>query len=252
MELIDNPTGNYRYLTGGASYASGVVAMPGYAIERATLHEPLPYRQGFEALEQYLLAQGRLRAALCAVELRSPVPWSFDGFAEFNRGYQRVLADRKLLVDGRSPLARTTVTPEIRPPAEPSLYAFSYTVPSREPNQPLTFVAAGVTELMEGPPGPESIVRAGETSTEALREKAVYVMGAMQARLNGLGATWADVTTLGIYTVYPLHPFLSTEILDVAGPAAMHGVHWVFSRPPVIGLDFEIDLRGVRHDIWIG
>ncbi len=161
MELINNPTGTYRYLTGGAFYASGVVAMPGYAIERATLHDPLAYQQGFEALEQHLLAQGRPRAALCAVELRSPTPWSFDGFAEFNRGYQRVLADRDLLVNGRNPLARTNVAPEVRPPAEPSLYAFSYKVPSREPKQPLTFVVAGAAELMEEPPGPEAIVRPG-------------------------------------------------------------------------------------------
>ena len=110
----------------------------------------------------------------------------------------------------------------------------------------LTFVAAGSGELRPGPASRASVVRPDETSADALREKAAHVMGVMQARLTGLGATWADVTAVGVYTVHPLESFLATEVLAAMGPAGIHGVHWYLSHPPIAGLAYEMDLRGVR------
>jgi hypothetical protein len=37
----------------------------------------------------------------------------------------------------------------------------------------------------------------------------------------------------------------------VAGPAAVHGVRWYPSHPPIIGLEYEMDLRGVVHDLTL-
>src|SRR5689334_18261653 len=116
MELIDNPHGGYRFLTGIAPYSSGVLAAPGYEIVRVTLHAPPPYQPGFELIERFLAEQGRPRAALCAVELRTPSPWSFEGFAGFNAEYQGLLATWDLLLDGRNPIARTNVAPQIAAP----------------------------------------------------------------------------------------------------------------------------------------
>ena len=82
-----------------------------------------------------------------------------------------------------------------------------------------------------------------------MQAKAIAVMQAMQARLTGLQATWSDVTTVDIYTVQPLQPYLATAILKLMGQAAIHGVHWFYSRPPIIGLEFEMDMRGVRREI---
>mgnify|MGYP004357002167 FL=1 len=31
----------------------------------------------------------------------------------------------------------------------------------------------------------------------------------------------------------------------------VHGVRWYLSRPPIIGLDFEMDLRGYRQKFWL-
>src|SRR5262245_54873376 len=130
MELIDNPRGGYRFITGGSAYSSGVVATPGYSIVHATLRQPLPYRQGFDLIDRHLQAQGRPRAALCAIELRSPQPWSFEGFDAFNQGYRQLLDQWELPVGTHNPVARTNVAPVLLPPAEPSLYACSYTVPA--------------------------------------------------------------------------------------------------------------------------
>ena len=127
--LLDNPHGNYRFLTGIAPYSSGVVAMPGHEIIHVTLAHPIPYRQGFERIEQLLGHVGRSKQTLCAVELRLPAPLSFDGFADFNREYQELLASWNLPLDGRNPVARTNIAPALMPPAEPSLYAFAYTMP---------------------------------------------------------------------------------------------------------------------------
>jgi hypothetical protein len=92
-------------------------------------------------------------------------------------------------------------------------------------------------------------VRPDETSPDAMREKASYVMSVMQARLTGLGGTWSDVTAVGIYTPHPLESFLATEVLAAMGPAAVHGVHWYLSHPPIAGLAYEMDLRGVRREL---
>jgi hypothetical protein len=246
--LLPGPDPSYRFLPGGEPYSSGVVATPGWAVVHAILQAPVPWREGFAAIARHLTSLKRPRTALCAIELRIPTPLTFAGFAEFNRGYRALLGEWGLLVDGRNPVARTNVAPVVGPPSEASLYAFSHTVPAETTGRP-TFVAAGSGELRPGPASRASVVRPDETSLDAMREKAAYVMGVMGARLTGLGATWADVTTVDIYTAHPIEGFLATEVLAAMGPAAIHGVHSYLAHPPIAGLAYEMDLRGVRHEI---
>lgn len=251
MDLIPSRDGSYRFLPGIDPYSSGVIASPGYEIVHATLQTPVPYREGFALAERHLAARGRPRTALCAIELRLPAPLGFAAFGEFNRGYRQILADWGLLVEDRNPVARTNVAPVVGPPAEPSLYAFSCTVAGASGGA-ATFVVAGSGELRERSMEAAGIVRGGETSADALREKAAYVMGVMQARLLGLGASWPAVTAVDVYTPHPIEPFLATEILGVMGPAAAHGVHWFLSHPPIAGLEYEMDVRGIRQEIRLG
>lgn len=245
--LRDGPNGGYRFLPGIAAFSSGVVALPGWEIGHATLAAPLPWREGFARIERHLGAQGRPRTALCAIELRSPAPYTFDGFAAFNEGYRSLLADWKILVGDVNPIARTNVAPVVGAPGEPVLYAFSYTVPGATPAP--TFVVAGAGELQDRAMGPEGIVRRGDTSPDGLRDKARFVMGVMAQRLAALGGDWSRVTAIDVYTAHPLHDFLADEILRPAGPAAVRGVHWYPSRPPIEGLEFEMDLRGVGREM---
>jgi hypothetical protein len=247
--LRDVPAGRYRYLPGIAPYSSGVAAMPGHQIVRATLRVSTPWRDGFRLIDGHLREQGRARAALCAIELRSPAPFTFAGFDAFNAEYRQLLGEWGLLIDGDNPIARTNVAPVVGAPAEPTLYAFSYTATGGTVRP--TFVTAGSGELREGASGPEGIVRRGETSPDAVREKAAFVMGVMLARLGALGGSWPDVTTIGIYTAWPIHPFLADTVLGPAGPAAIHGVRWFPSRPPIAGLEYEMDLRGVRQEVFV-
>jgi hypothetical protein len=76
-----------------------------------------------------------------------------------------------------------------------------------------------------------------------MREKAQFVLGAMELRMTALGLSWADTTTSQIYTVHEIHGFLADEV--VRRGAAPDGVTWTYARPPVGGLAFEMDVRGV-------
>src|SRR5438477_1206881 len=122
--------GNYRFLTHAFQYSGGVAAEPGYAIERARFARPLPLDAGFDAIESYLARLGRPPTAFCACELRSPAQFTDAGFVAFNRSYVERLAAWGIFKDEVNPVARSNVCPEIRPPAEPMFYAFSYTMPA--------------------------------------------------------------------------------------------------------------------------
>jgi hypothetical protein len=249
MATVPCPAGQYRFLPGIEPFSAGVVAMAGHEIVHVTLQAPVPYREGFDLIDAHLRAAGRPRAALCAVELRIPRPFSFDGFDAFNRPYRSLLEAWGLLVDGVNPIARTNVAPVVGAPAEGSLFGFAYTVPSAEGGAP-TFVVAGSGDVRGRTAA--DIVRAGETSPAALAEKAAFVMATQAERLRGLGGGWVDVTAVDIYTAHPIHDFLERAILAAMGPAAVHGVHWYPSHPPIEGLAYEMDMRGVRQEVRRG
>ena len=183
--LVRNPKGNYSFLRGIAPYSAGAVADEGYEIVHVRFQQPVRLADGFERVREHLAQVSRPAQALCGMELRSPKPFTFQGFNEFNQGYIEVLTKWGVFVDTVNPVARTNVAPEIGAPVAPSLYGFSYTVPSRTGKK--TFVVAGAGELPEGSLDPHDVVRAGETSADALGEKIRFVMGLMSARLRGLG-----------------------------------------------------------------
>jgi hypothetical protein len=248
MPLIDHPSGDHRFLPGIAPYSCGVVSKPGFEIAHVTFHRPVPYAQGFRVIEAHLAAENRPKTALCGIELRSPAPFTFQGFAEFNAEYARILESWGLFVEGVNPVARTNVAPAVAPPAEPVLYGFSYSRPC-DPSLPPTFVGAGAGELPEGVLEAEAIVRAGDNSPGGIAAKAGFVMALMENRLWGLGGDWPDVTAIDVYTVHPVEPLLPEIILGRAGAAATHGIRWFYRRPPIVGIEYEMDLRGVRTEL---
>jgi hypothetical protein len=244
--LRDGPDGSYRFLPGIAAFSSGVVATPGWDIVHATLATPTPWREGFARIERHLRELGRPRVALCGIELRSPAPFTFEGFDAFNDGYRALLAEWSILVGGENPIPRTNVAPVRAAPSEPVLYAFAYTVPGPTPAP--TFVVAGAGEMRDRARGRAGIVRVGDTSADAMREKARFVMSVMRARLAALGGAWDRVTAIDVYTAEPIHALVD-EILGPLGRAAIHGIRWFPSRPPIEGLEFEVDLRGVGREL---
>jgi hypothetical protein len=247
--VLSNARGGYSFLKGIDPYSGGVIAGSGFTIEHVRLSRLLPWKTGFERVDTHLRAAGRPRQALCAISLRSPKPFSFTGFGDFNVAYQKLLAAWDIPVDSLNPVARTNVASELEPPAEPSLYSFAYTLPATGAAK--SFVVSGGGELPEGSLDPHDVVRRGETSRDALREKARFVLGLMDGRLRALGAGWDDVTATNVYTVHDVNALLATEILPRAGRAREHGITWHYARPPIVSIEYEMDLRGCAREVVI-
>ncbi len=247
MEILKHRDGGYRFIKGVFPYSGGVAAEPGFEIERARFASVVPMEDGFKRIASHLASIGRPLASFCACELRSPKPFTEDGFREFNRGYGAVLKEWKAFVDGINPIARSNVCPELDPPAAPGFFAFSYTVPARAGSRP-GFVIAGCGEVPEGKGNyRDHIVRRGDVSPDGLREKARWVLGEQERRMEALGFGWADVTATQLYTVHDPHPFLGEEL--VRRGAMRAGLTWHFCRPPVMEIDFEMDCHGVGREL---
>jgi len=248
-QVLAFPNGGYRFIKGPFQFSSGVAAEPGFEIERARFARPIQLAEGFRAIEAHFEAIGRPLTGFCACELRSPAPFTDSGFTDFNRHYVGTLETWGVYRSGVNPVARSNVCPEIGPPATPSFYAFSYTVPIRAGQRP-TFVIAGSGEAREGQGSyRDRIVRYGETSSDALREKARWVHDEIERRLGLLGVGWQDATATQVYTVHDLHPLLADEI--AARGAMPAGLTWHYARPPVIGLEYELDVRGVAREVVV-
>ncbi|MDA1054575.1 MAG: RidA family protein [Planctomycetota bacterium] len=242
-----NPRGGYRFLPGIEPYSSGVVAEPGWEIVHATLARPLVWHDGLDSIRRHLEHMGRNRHALCGVELRCPEPFSMDGFVAFNRQYRSLLEDWDMLVDGANPIARTNVAPVENAPNESVVFGFSYTQPSNINRT--TFVVAGGGEL-RGSLDAKNIVRVGETSEDAIIEKARCVVEIMRERLASLGDNEL-LSQINVYTAHNLRRVFAEEIIPVLPAAAHLGVRWYYSRPPVRHIEFEMDMRGVVRDVVI-
>jgi hypothetical protein len=235
------PDGGFAFLRGVFPYSQGVVALDGFAIERARFAAPMPLAEGFRFIAAYLARLGRPRTAFCACELRSPKPFTFEGFAEFNRGYVAVLEEWGLFRDGVNPVARSNVAPVIDPPQAPCFHAFSYTVARADASS--TFVVAGSGEWPEGGKFPDDIAARGDPSEAGMRAKAALVLDTMERRMRGLGGfTWKNASAVQVYSGYALPV---EDIVRRAGP----GLQWNYCRPPIEGLDFEMDVRGLPTEL---
>jgi len=248
-DVLPFPDGGYRFLRGVFPYSAGVAAMPGYEIVRARLARPLAIEPGFAAIRAHLESVRRPLTSFCACELRSPAPFTEQGFKDFNAIYVGTLRAWGIFRDDTNPVARSNVCPELDPPASPSFYAFSYTVPAAPGTRP-TFHVAGSGECPEGRANyRDHIVCRGDVSLAGMREKARWVTGEMERRMGALGFAWDAVTTTQLYTVHDVHPFLAAEL--VRRGATTGGLTWHFARPPVVDLEYEMDCRGVAQEIVV-
>lgn len=246
-EVIVFKEGGYRYIKAVFQYSSGIAAEPGFEIERVRFLNPLPLAEGLAAVEAHLKALGRPSTAFAACELRSPAQFTERQFHDFNREYVKTLARWGIYGDEINPVARTNVCPEYGKPPEPLLYAFSFTAPAGNAKRG-SFIIAGGGEVRGGPGSyPERIVRYGESSPEAMRDKVRHVVVEMERRLAALGFSWKDAVSTQAYTVRDIGSLVGPEI--AARGAAAGGLSWHFARPPVVGLEFEMDVRGAAREI---
>lgn len=92
-------------------------------------------------------------------------------------------------------------------------------------------------------------MRYGENSPEAMRDKLRHVVAEMERRLTALGFSWKDAVSTQAYTVQDIGAFVGPEI--AARGAAAGGLSWHFARPPLIGLEYEMDVRAAAREIVV-
>ena len=253
-ELPVFEAGGYRYIKAVFQYSGGVAAQPGFEIERARFAKPLPLAQAYAAVEAHLRALGRPTTAFAACELRSPEPFTDQGFIDFNRVYVKTLERWGIYRDGDvpvNPVARTNVCPVYDRPPEPLMYAFSYTVPARDARAArATFIVSGSGDARaDGTTYSDRVIRYQDTSPEGLREKVAFVVAEMERRLALLGVTWNDAVSTQAYTVQNIGHLVG-ETMAARGACA-RGLVWHYARPPVVGLEYEMDVHGPARDITI-
>jgi hypothetical protein len=243
IKTIEVLGGGYCFMPGVSQYSCGVAALPGFALERVRFADPVTLKEGFVRISDFLTKAGRPLSAFAACELRSPAPFTEDEFRTFNDLYIETLVEWKVMKGGVNPVARSNVCPKIDPPGEPCFHAFSYTLPAKD--APQSFVVAGSGESVEGKANyRDHIVRPGDTSPVGMLAKAKFVLDEMERRMSAFGGTWRDTTAVQLYTVLDVCSILESE-LGHRG-VFRNGLTWHFNRPPVSGLDYEMDCRRVH------
>lgn len=243
--MISRPDGGFRFLPGSPVFAGGAVAEPGFAIEHALLARWLPLEQGYAAVERHLRAIGRPMQALCGMQLRLPRQLTPDQFTEFNAPYVARLDAWGVTHERLNPVSRTNVSPAADAPVEPSLHGFSYTVPGTVGHT--TFAMSGMVE--RGPGG--SVIALNDVSAAGMQSKLAYVIGAVTDRLAELGVQWRDATHVELYSGADI-PGAVALLAQRASGALPRGVRWHFGRPPVVGLELELEARAVVREVIVG
>ena len=227
-----NPAGNYSFLAAeGRPFSSGALADSGFDLVHATFERPPALEKGLEAAARHLVEVGRPAQAIAGFELRIQEPLTSKGFDTFNRRYVEGLTSIGLVVDGLIPAARTNVAATVAGVSEPSVFAFSYTIQANR-DAP-RFVMSGVPEENPG-------------DLEAMLESMMQVLS---TRMAELGAAWEDATAIQLYGLDVVQGLLVENVLRRLGPAAIRGIHWFPSMPPIEGLRLEIDVRAAGREL---
>jgi hypothetical protein len=66
-----------------------------------------------------------------------------------------------------------------------------------------------------------------------------------------LGVTWQGATAIQLYGVEVVQGLLADYVLKHLGPAAVHGIHWFPSLPPIEDLRLEIDVRSAGTELLL-
>ena len=133
----------------------------------------------------------------------------------------------------------------MHPVTEPSVYGFSYTVPT-DHSRP-TFVLSGAAEIRRSEKGSE-IVSKGDVSPQGISQKTQAILKILEERLQEFSLAWTDVTAVELYTVHNAYPLLETEILSRLASGGHHGLRWHYARPPVTEVECEMGAHGVYQE----
>jgi hypothetical protein len=244
--LAENSKGNYRFARGIGPFSAAVAAQQGYEIVHARFLPLIALNEGYLRIEKHLKDAQRPLEAVCGMELRIPNILSREAFDEFNRPYIERLKRWGLEVEGANPVTRTNVAYEINRVAEPMLAGFYYTTPSTAPSE--TFVLSGVPEIASREGGVQIVAR-GDTSADGMRQKLECILQVLGTHLSEMTLKWENATAVNVYTVFDIYSLLAPLLLPHLGTSSHAGITWHYARPPVSGLELEVDARGIKREL---
>jgi len=232
--IVHNDQGNYRFIAlDGRPFSGGAVADPGYDIVHARFVRPLPLEQGLQAAKQAVARAGRPVLALAGFELRIPAAMTAQAFATFNEGYVERLRELGLHLDALMPAARTNVAVAAPDITEPSLHALSFTTATAVHGERKAFVVSGIPEKER-------------SDLDTMLDS---IMNAIAERMTALEVSWDDVTAIQVYGLELTPAAIGDRVLKRAGRAALQGIHWFPSLPPIDSLTLEVDVRGAGTEL---
>lgn len=261
-QLVEHPSGEYRFLPGIPAFSEGIVAVRGYRVVHTRLAHPVPARTGYGVIEKTLAEAGRPLNALCGVELRIPAQMEVPEFRALNVDYVSVLRNRwDLFVKGVNPVPRCNLALTVDPVPTPSLAGFSYIEPG--PAGRAQFVTAGINDaaLVYGPNVFAKVAQGivpdraadgpaeGDRSPVTVARRLAFILAAADERLAALGVAWPDATQVELYLAHDLGDLLRSHVLPAIGAAARRGVRWHCGLAPFIGPEAEMDVRGYVREI---
>ena len=119
------------------------------------------------------------------------------------------------------------------------------------PNTGPTFVISGSGEVPEGKGSyQDHIVARNDISAKGLLEKAEWVLSEMERRMSAFSAGWDDTTAVQVYTVHDIHNLLAKKFAPRG--ILRNGFVLHHNRPPVLGLEYEMDCRCVLTERILG
>eukprot|EP01037_Dinobryon_pediforme_P010942 gene10942-11025_t len=198
--------------------------------------------EGMAQAAAYLCSRGRPMSALAACELRSPATMSRSAFPAFNAIYAGLLRDNGFGAEDAHPIARSNMAPQFDPPAEATLFAFTFAMPC-EGQGGRDFLISGKPENTE-----TGIIAPGDVSDAGMHAKAAYVITQLQAWTQALGGDWRDVNGAQAYTIRSLDGVVATLR---QGGLADAGLTLFPAYPPIDWCEFEIDVRAVSIELTI-
>ncbi|MFM9999673.1 MAG: hypothetical protein ACKVP1_12260 [Burkholderiaceae bacterium] len=179
-------------------------------------------------------------AALAACERRAPAALSRERFAAFNTHYVSLLRANGFGATNAFPVGRSNMAPLFDAPSENTLHAFAYATPG-DMTGSRDFVISGKPEITDD----GEVVAPGDLSAAGMVSKARYVMEQLRLRVDELGCRWTDINGAQAYTIHSLDPVM--DELRRSGLGRV-GLSLFPAYPPVIGWEFEIDVRFVSWD----
>ena len=75
------------------------------------------------------------------------------------------------------------------------------------------------------------------------------IMNAIAERMTALEVSWDDVTAIQVYGLELTPAAIGDRVLKRAGRAALQGIHWFPSLPPIDSLTLEVDVRGAGTEL---